>query len=261
MKNHFITTALILVLLGNSSCKDNKMDKESSPSKQPSNFEAPKEEFEEETNASAEKESFTREIKDNPTDFVPAEYVLSEKKYGDLNKDTFDDCVLIIKGTDKSKFVTDERRGELDRNRRGIIVLFKVDNGYQLASKNYDCFSSENEDGGVYYAPELSVEIIKGKLNVTYSHGRYGYWDFTFRFQNKDFELIGYDSSSNRGPTVLSETSINFSTKIKIVKVNTNQDDDDAEVVFKQSEKKIDFKNLLKLSEIKDFDELNFYDE
>jgi len=31
-----------------------------------------------------------------------------------------------------------------------------------------------------------------------------------FRLQNSDLELIGYASSSNHGPTVLTETSINF---------------------------------------------------
>ena len=97
----------------------------------------------------------------DPISFIPKEYVIFEKVFGDLNMDGLPDCVLIIKGTDKTKIINDEYRGKLDRNRRGIIVLFKKNDHYDLATKNYDCFSSENEDGGVYFPPELSVEIKK----------------------------------------------------------------------------------------------------
>ncbi|HEX5151036.1 MAG TPA: hypothetical protein VFW07_06285 [Parafilimonas sp.] len=191
------------------------------------------------------------------TDFVPKGYIIFEKIYGDLNKDGIEDCILIIKGTDKSKVVTDEYREQLDRNRRGIIILFNKNDHYDLAFKNYDCFTSENEDGGVYYAPELSIEIKKSNLYINYAHGRYGYWGYTFRFQNSDFELISYDESDNDGPVVNSETSINFSTKKKLVKVNTNENADSGEEVFKKTTKKINIDRLIKLSEIKDFDELD----
>lgn len=196
-------------------------------------------------------------IKQNPTDFLPKGYIVFETIYGDLNKDGIDDCVLIIKGTDTSKIVTDIYRGKLDRNRRGIIVLFEKNGQYELAMKNLECFSSENEDGGVYFAPELSIEINKGNLYFHYGHGRYGYWKYTFRFQNSDFELIGYDVSEHRGPVINSETSINFSTKIKQEKVNTNENAGSGEEVFKTTSKKIKIDKLLRLSNIKDFDEID----
>lgn len=197
------------------------------------------------------------EQKLNPTDFLPKGYVVFEQINGDLNKDSIDDCVLIIKGTDTNKIVTDEYRGKLDRNRRGVIVLFKKNGLYELAIKNLDCFSSENEDGGVYFAPELSIEIKKGNLYFHYGHGRYGYWKYNFRFQKSDFELIGFDASDNHGPVINSETSINFSTKLKQTKVNTNESADSGEEVFKTTSKKIKIDKLLKLSQIKDFDELD----
>ena len=194
--------------------------------------------------------------KKNPTDFLPKSYVVFEKIIGDLNKDGIEDCVLIIKGTNKSEIIIDENRGKLDRNRRGIIILFNKNDYYELAVKNKNCFSSENEEGGVYYAPELLIETKKGNLYISYAHGRYGYWGYTFRFQNSNFELIGYDESYNHGPVVNSETSINFSTKKKLVKVNTNQNADSGEEVFNTT-KKININRLVKLSEIKDFDELD----
>jgi hypothetical protein len=209
----------------------------------------------------AEQNNEESEQKQNPNDFIPNGFVLFETINGDLNNDGAEDCVLIVKGTDKSKNVTDEVRGPLDQNRRGIIVLFKKNENYELVLKNEDCFSSENEDGGVYYAPELSIEIKKCKLYVFYRHGRYGFWGYVFRYQNSDFELIGYSSSDNHGPIVEYETSINFSTKEKIVKVNTNLGaDPETEAgneVFETTKTKISIDKLFKLSEINDFDQFD----
>lgn len=197
--------------------------------------------------------------KQNPLDFVPSGYVLFEKVNGDLNKDGIEDWVLIIKGTDKNKIVSDENRGNSDRNRRGIIILLNKSNQYEMVAKNYDCFSSENEDGGVYYPPELSVNIKNGNLYIHYAHGRYGYWQYTFRYQNSNFELIGYDQSNSYGPIINSEVSINFSTRKKQTKenTNTNADQESGEEIFKTSLVNIKVDKLINLSKIKDFDELD----
>lgn len=205
----------------------------------------------------AEKAEPVVETKKVPADFVPEGYTLFEKSFGDLNKDGVEDCILIIKKVDPRNIITDEYRGKLDRNRRGLIILFKKNEGYELASKNYSCFSSENEDGGVYYAPELDVYAEKGKLYIHYAHGRYGYWAYTFRYGNSDFDLIGYDDSSNTGPRVNSTTSINFLTGKQLDKTNVNEEAESGDEVFKDSWKKLKTTKLMTLSEIKDFDELD----
>lgn len=211
------------------------------------------------------------EGKKNPNDFIPEGYLIHryeggisaegfDEIKGDLNKDGLEDIVLIIKGTDKSKIIQDEYQGELDRNRRGIIVLLNKGNYYQLASKNYDCFSSENEDGGIYFAPELNVSISKGTLRLEYGHGRYGYWNYTFRYQNGDMELIGYDVHSSRGPVPQYEVSINFSTKKKVRKDNLNKDFDGEDaypVNYKETWTNFNIEKPVRLSEIEDFDELD----
>ena len=196
------------------------------------------------------------EQKQNLSDFLPKGYVIFEKINGDLNKDGLEDCVLVIKATNKSKIITDRYGKKIDRNRRGIIVLFSKKKHYELVMKNNDCFSSENEDGGGYFAPELSVEIKKGNLYAHYGHGRYGYWQYIFRCQNSDFELIGYDAS-NGGAVIESETSINFLTKKKQEKVNTNKNAQGGDEVFKETWRNIKVNRKIKLSEIKDFDELD----
>lgn len=194
------------------------------------------------------------------SDFIPKGYTVLKKYFGDLNNDGQDDCVLIIKKIDKRNVVTNRFGETVDRNKRGIIVLFKNQTGYELAVKNYDCFLSENEDGGVYYPAELWIKFLKGNLIVHFAHGRYGFWNYTFRFQDSHFKLIGYDSDSHRGPIVNSETSINFLTKKKLFRENTNGDVEGGDEVFKETWTTIEVENLIKLSEIKSFAALDKHD-
>ena len=200
----------------------------------------------------------------NPSDFIPEGYVIYKEEgvsqiKGDLNKDGLEDLVMIIKGTEKSYIVKDEIRGELDKNRRGIIILFNKGSYYELALKNYNCFTSENEDGGVYYPPDLFVEIVKGNLLINYLHGRYGYWNYTFRYQNRDFELIGYDESNNRGPIVESDVSINFLSRKLVQRENINQNtQDDGDEVFKETRNNINVDELVRLSEV-NFDDIDIH--
>ncbi len=53
-----------------------------------------------------------------------------------------------------------------------------------------------------------------------------------------------------------SETSINFLTKKKLIRRNTQEDDKDGEAVFEETWEDITLDKPYKLSEIKDFDEL-----
>ena len=195
----------------------------------------------------------------NESDFeVPKGYTLFERIQGDLNGDGIEDHVLIIKGTEKENIVVNRFDEEVDRNRRGILVYLSDSETYFLATKNLSCFSSENEDGGVYFPPEFSISIENGKLYFHYGHGRYGYWKYTFRYQNADFELIGYDSSSNYGPIINRETSINFLTKRKLTRENVNQDTEDSgDEIFEETWEDIDIQKLYRLSEITAFDELD----
>lgn len=196
----------------------------------------------------------------NASDFLPKGFVVVNTIKGDLNKDGAEDCVFIIKSTDKNQIITNESGERLDRNRRGIIVLFKKGNQFELATKNHKCFSSENEDGGVYFAPELSVNIKKGNLIIYYSHGRYGYWSYTFRFQNSDFQLIGYDNAYRSNFVsdwvTFDEESINFLNKKKLIRevIKTTKD---GKEIFKETSKSVAVSKLIKLSSIKDFDELD----
>ncbi len=192
----------------------------------------------------------------NLSEFLPESYILHDTIYGDLNQDATKDCIMIIKGTDRDNIVINRFDEEVDRNRRGIIILLRKNNAYEVALRNIACFSSENEDGGIYYPPQLSLSIDKGNLYVKYGHGRYGLWQYTFRYQNSNFELIGYDAS-NGGAVINSETSIDFSTKKKLKRINTNIDAEGGDEIYEETWEDIEINELLKLCKIKDFDLLN----
>ncbi|WP_462379760.1 hypothetical protein [Pseudomonas sp. Marseille-QA0892] len=192
-----------------------------------------------------------------PTDFIPDGYVVFEASKGDLNKDGREDHVFVIKGTDKSQWVSDEYRGDLDRNRRGLIIAFAEGDEYRLALRNLDCFSSDQEDGGVYFPPDLAVAVQKGNLVVSYLHGRYGYWSYTFRYQHGGFELIGYDDSENFGPIIKRQTSINFSTARMLTRENVNPDDDGGKERFEEHWSSFKRARFIQLADIRDFDGLH----
>ena len=191
-------------------------------------------------------------------DFIPEGHVLFEKYNGGVSINGKEACIIITKKVNEDNIVMNYYDEMVDRNRRGIIVLFKNEAGYELAAENHDCFSSENEDGGNYFPPGLWIETERGNLIIHYGYGRYGYWRYIFRYNKNDFELIGYDQNDNRGPVTQRKTSINFLTKRKQLKVNTNSNAyTDGEEVFKETWEKIEIKKLLNLSDIKDFDELD----
>ncbi len=191
-------------------------------------------------------------------DFIPEDYILYDIVHGDLNQDSIADIVLIIKGTEPEKWQKNHMNELVDRNRRGLVVLLKDYDGYEQVALNKELFASENEDGGVYYAPELDVNIDQGILNLHFSHGRYGWWNYKFRYENMDFELIGYDQSDNAGPVIREITSINFLTKQKKTQVNTNDDTNFEQEEFEESWTNLDIEKPIRLSEIDQIDELDF---
>lgn len=189
---------------------------------------------------------------------IPKGYVLFEKTEGDLNGDGIDDHVLMVKGTDSAFVVINRFDDEVDRNRRGILIYLSDQDNYFLATQNLSCFFSEQEDGGVYFPPELSMSVYHNKLYFDYAHGRYGFWQYTFRYQDSDFAMIGYDASHNYGPIVKREVSINFLTKRRLTRENLNQDDEESgNEDFEETWENIELDKLIMLSEIKEFEDLD----
>ena len=165
----------------------------------------------------------------NVNGFVPTGWktILSAK--GDLNNDKLEDVAIIIEKTDKANIVKNENLGSeyLNLNPRILLVLFKQKNGsYILAGKNDKGFikSEGNKESPALMDTLDSISIknniLKIKFNYFLSAGSWSVTQntYTFRFQNKKFELIGFDNNSfMRNSGDQEEFSINFSTnKLKI---------------------------------------------
>jgi len=187
--------------------------------------------------------------------FVPQGFHVVDTIRGDLNHDGQDDVILLVKADDPAGVVTNDFGKRVDRNRRGLVIAFRDHDGYKLALKNPTVFSSENEDGGVYYPPELSVEVARGSLVLHYAHGRYGYWRYVFRWQQGGFTLIGYDRSEDRGPVVETVTSINVATGKKVMKVNMNAGVPDKDERFVDHWSRITLREPIRLQDIADLDD------
>ena len=130
---------------------------------------------------------------------------------GDLNKDGIDDVAVVTQETFKEKFMPfsdgcDESTKDdkwcqiVNKNRRGVVILLSNGDKYEAVVTKRDIFESPNEDGGAYFPPELVVEIKNSELKFFYSYGKYGYWEYVFALDGKDFKLVRYFSSVNNGP-------------------------------------------------------------
>ena len=80
------------------------------------------------------------------------------------------------------------------------MILLSNGDKYEAVVTKRDIFESPNEDGGAYFPPELVVEIKNSELKFFYSYGKYGYWEYVFALDGKDFRLVKYFSSVNNGP-------------------------------------------------------------
>ena len=100
---------------------------------------------------------------------LPNQTALYDAIKGDLNKDGIEDVVVVTQETFKEKFMPfsdgcDESTKDdkwcqiVNKNRRGVVILLSNGDKYESVVTKKDIFESPNEDGGVYYPPELAVE-------------------------------------------------------------------------------------------------------
>lgn len=147
---------------------------------------------------------------------LPEPYVVDEYwEARDFDGDGKKDYMVAIRDTDRAKFEEIEDFDTLvvvDRNPRGYLLMMNKGNHFEATAYNFTCFPSENEDGGVYFAPELYIYYDDESriLVVDYNHGRYGGWGYRFRYKDGDFVLIG----SSKGESMSYITEILYSEDI-----------------------------------------------
>jgi hypothetical protein len=123
---------------------------------------------------------------DTKESFIPQDWESIQEAYGDLNKDSVNDVVIII-----------EYRGEaLEGDRpRSLLIMFKdkASGLYTLACRS-DHAIPDAQAGGTMGDPFESMEIKKNVLIVKFSGGSREQWTTTHRYRLKDnfyFSVIG----------------------------------------------------------------------
>jgi hypothetical protein len=150
----------------------------------------------------------------SPTALVPTGYKILEEVKGDLNKDGLEDHVFVI-------------ASKQDESRRGIVIAFNKGESYENVLENRDVFSYDVDDV-TFDPPAVGVTIKKGILGIETSsmvvRPYRSQRSYKFRFQNSDFELIGYDESDTYGPNTLRAVSINILSNKMQTKENKDED-------------------------------------
>lgn len=171
--------------------------------------------------------------------YIPENWKVHTKIWGDLNKDGVKDVVLIIQNTDKKYIVTNDGFGQdtLDCNPRKLLVLFNEKGDFKKVSENVDFIPTTNDSISPCLADPLegnNQSIEKGVLILNFNYWlSCGSWyvtnnTFKFRFQNDRMELIGFDSESlHRASMETSEDSFNFMTMKRRTSEGGNMANDD----------------------------------
>ncbi len=189
---------------------------------------------------------------------IPTGWKLLKKAEGDLNQDGYNDLAFVIQNTDSKNIRNNEEglgRKTIDLNPRILAIYFRDGKSKQLIKYGqYDEFIIL-QDSPVMDEPFKSLEIDqRGILKISFhfwsSAGSWSTSDdhYKFRFSDKAFQLIGYDSFYlHRGSGEVQEHSINFLTrKMKISKGTIEQD-----ILESVQWKKFKLKKLKTLQELK----------
>jgi hypothetical protein len=155
--------------------------------------------------------------------FAPAGWRVEFKATGDLNKDGIDDLALVIRQNNPANVLTNTGLGapKLDTNPRILAVIFgKAGGGYQLALQNHTLIPRTTEPNlDDYLSKGGGIAIARARLQVKlHLFASAGGWSagsiaYTFRFQNRRFEMIGYDSDmTQRNSGETTDISVNYLT-------------------------------------------------
>lgn len=159
---------------------------------------------------------------------------------GDLNKDGIKDVVIVMQDT-------------LQESAPYRIQVFFRDaqKELQLITSSTKLIEAQYPDGREWRSGNgfSDVKIEKGVLLVEFSLVR-GQFTHKFRYQNGNFELIGYTYSSSDGIGKIYSTDYNLSTGVKISKVVSYETDE----VFSNTKTKKLIRPLPKLQDVVPFE-------
>lgn len=196
-------------------------------------------------------------------DFVPDFWIVEYLKQDDLNNDGQLDTVMVVKNQEASKVIRLDSNSDMkiDTNERMLIVLFAEDKMWKLIKQNTTLIpkvsvsSPEDPFNGVVYG-YVDTKNHTLSIRIGYFENDLGSNTSTFRWQNNDFYLIGYDTySRHRATGEETTTSYNFLTNRQNIITETPVEDENSDVTIHKSVwKNLKKRLLLKLDKIRDAD-------
>lgn len=148
-------------------------------------------------------------------DFVPDGWIIIDSVNGDLNNDRLADAVLVIQHKDSVTLIKSE--DTVFTQPRILLILFKnnSDKRFHLIEKSNTFILTH--DNSIMDDPYQGIKIYKGVLKIDFHlfYNRGGWYttgsSYKFRYNNKEFQLIGADLSTiHRGTLEYEEYSYNF---------------------------------------------------
>lgn len=167
--------------------------------------------------------------------------VLITSVSGDLNKDGINDEVTVIQDTlnDKRPYCINIYFKTPEGARRKVVSSFR------LIRPQFP----EGKDGFRDGSGFNSIEIKKGIL-IVFNDLLRGHSEYKFRYQNNNFELIGYTYVSSNGIGSVFTEDFNLSTGVR----NTKEESYETDKIISSKTKKILIRPLPKLQDIAPFE-------
>ena len=159
-----------------------------------------------------------------PSDFVPTGWKLEKELTGDLNKDGWLDAVMVLVDNDPNNIVADPQysdREPFNSNPRMLAVVFAEPNAksYKLMLENHKFLPRFIDLGGQENYEDGNISLDRGTIRIELFNlgGSIVRPSFQFRWQNNQFELIGFQNTIvDRSSGSVRSTEINFSTGVVV---------------------------------------------
>jgi len=169
--------------------------------------------------------------------YIPKGYKIIEEKKGDLDNDGINEKVIVFETSDSTDF------GYI----REIQILKKSNTEWIEWKKSRNAIL-KSQDGGMMGDPYGDIEIKNGILIINQNGGSSWKWGYTdkYRFQNNEFELIGYTSNYGKLCEYWANFDFNLSTG-KIIYKKEFEDCDKNQEIYK-TEKETFYKKGFKIN-------------
>lgn len=168
---------------------------------------------------------------------IPKQYKPIKEIFGDLNKDGINEKVVVYN-------MSEEKEDEDDNGiAREIIIYKKEKSNWIIWHRSKDAIGG-SKDGGMMGDPFGNIEIKNGVLIISQSGGSSWKWRNIdkYRYQNNNFELIGYNSFFGKPCEYFADLNYNITTGHFIFKKEYENCENENEVIYKKENETFTYK-------------------